>query len=189
MKKLVFIVFLIAFSSLKAQILPIDSVTKLVTYQGVETVSGKTKLEIYSALRGWVATAFKDSKSVIQMDDKDAGKIICVGNIPVSFLNRRNEPYMDAGIVKFELTILIKDGRYKYIFSNFFHEFKGRTSGNITYDCSGEKIENEKPACGTFSLSKSNWESIKQQIDEIAKKMIKNLHDSSLKINSVNDNF
>jgi hypothetical protein len=189
MKKLLFILLISLSYNSYSQIMPIDSSTKQITYQGVDTINGKTKLEIYSAIRGWVATAFINSKTVIQMDDKEAGKIICTANIPVSFLNRKSEPYQDAGYVKFVLTLLIKDGKYKFIFNDFIHIWENRTTGNLKYDSSGGKLENEKPDCGTMSLGKSNWDSIKNQTHNTIQIIIKDIHTSSLSISVSNDNF
>lgn len=57
--------------------LPIDNETKLITYSEVIILdSTVNKSELYSRAREWFAKAFKSSKNVIQMDDKENGKII-----------------------------------------------------------------------------------------------------------------
>lgn len=70
------------------------------------------KDEIYSRSLEWLAKTFTDSKAVIEMQDKDSGKIIGKGVITFT-----------AGIVnipcRFTMSIEAKDGRYRTTYSNF----------------------------------------------------------------------
>src|ERR1700754_3807169 len=59
--------------------LPIDSVTKQITYKAIVEVPGISANDIYSRAREWFATAFKSANSVLQMDDKISGKLIGKG--------------------------------------------------------------------------------------------------------------
>lgn len=71
-----------------------------------------TKDELYVRARTWFAEAFRDSKNVIQMDDKDAGVIIAKGT---------HEFVHDAWVL-FTLKVQVKDGRFKYDLYGFDQE-------------------------------------------------------------------
>ncbi len=107
--------------------LPVDEKTGKVTYtEVVQLDSSVTKSQIYTTAREWIATTFKSAKNVIQMDDKESGKIIAKGNLQLvgivmhSLLRNGNSQCM--GHMNFTLSIQAKDGRYKYILTDFVRE-------------------------------------------------------------------
>ena len=98
--------------------LPVDSVTHRVSYSGVVEVPGATKAELYSRAREWFANTFGSSKAVLEMDDRESGKLIGNANAETSI------DY--GGILGTAPTRLwrtirveIKEGRYRYTFTNF----------------------------------------------------------------------
>ncbi|WP_343524400.1 DUF4468 domain-containing protein [Pedobacter sp.] len=118
MKKILLIAILVlSVKTLIAQDLtfPIDSVTQKASYSQVVQVKG-SKNELYSKAIEWFASMFKSSKNVIQLDDKDAGKII--GKFVAYDSNQ--------GPVTCTLTIMLKDEKYKYILDNIY--FNGNRS-------------------------------------------------------------
>lgn len=119
MKKLLIFILLFPFSSF-AQIsdLPIDSSTSLITYSGVVQVAGD-KTELYSRAREWFAKAYKSSTNVIQMDDKESGKI--VGKALMQVYHRAFGKDHVSGFINYTISVYIKDGRYKYEVANFYH--------------------------------------------------------------------
>jgi hypothetical protein len=81
-------------------------------YTAVVKVDSSTKAELYTKARSWFAKTYNSSKSVIQMDDKDAGEIVGRGAA---------EAYINAGLgvklkmwVQYTLAVFMKDGKYKY---------------------------------------------------------------------------
>lgn len=52
---------------------------KSLTYVQVIECPGKTKEQLYVLLNYWVSATFKDANSVIQLNDKESGTIICQG--------------------------------------------------------------------------------------------------------------
>jgi hypothetical protein len=96
--------------------LPIDSVTHKVTYQGVVEVPGVSKAELYSRAREWFANTFGSAKAVLEMDDKEAGKLI--GNTNGTYLQRFMGSDV-ATVVWRHVNVQVKDGRFKYVFSDF----------------------------------------------------------------------
>ena len=96
---------------------PIDSVTGKITYKEVIQIDSVTKNEAYNAAKVWIAKTFRSAKDVIQNDDKDAG-IIVLKPLFQLFATEK-------GYIHYTLTLLFKDGRYKYELSDFYH-----TGGN-----------------------------------------------------------
>lgn len=86
-------------------------------FQKVDTIDG-TKDQLFVKANEWVAQSFNDAKSVIQMHDKEAGKIIAKGVM-------QSTSSMGAMIgsgtyyISYTLSITTKDGRYKIVLSDF----------------------------------------------------------------------
>ena len=97
----------------KERALPHDANTGKICYQEVVKVdSSITKEALYSAARSWFAITFKSAIDVLQMEDKDSGKLIGKGNttIYVAMNNHR---------IHFTVTIQVKPARYKYSITDF----------------------------------------------------------------------
>lgn len=91
------------------------------TFSQVILAEKLDKASLYATLREWVATTYIDSKEVIQMDDKDAGIIICLG--VEKFKTPRGLVYQAFdGIIKYTLKLQAKDGRCKVELSNLIHD-------------------------------------------------------------------
>lgn len=154
MKTLTTVIGLVAISTnlLTAQDLPIDKKTGTITFTDVVYVddSTTTKDQLYSSAREWFARTFKSSQSVLQMDDKESGKLIGKGNLPI-----KGGMYLADGRVDFTISIYLKDGRYKYVITDFNH---------VSYKkgYSGGALEDVKPDCGTFNMMKKGWLQVKQ---------------------------
>jgi hypothetical protein len=92
------------------------------TFDMVDTAN-LSKQEIFKRANEWFALSFKDSKSVISYSDKDAGEIIGKGNLIAPDLHvpiMGNQPSDER--VNFTITINVKDGKYKILLSDFYHE-------------------------------------------------------------------
>src|SRR6266496_2496034 len=80
-----FFVFLIlsvfTFRGLSQEIrFPVDTVTGEIKFTEVVYVDSISKLLLYSRAREWFTKAFKSSKAVLDLDDKENGKLIGKGN-------------------------------------------------------------------------------------------------------------
>lgn len=175
-EKLLFtILFLLSIRVFAQEVqLPINQETKLIEFTGLVTVDTTlTKNELYSKTKEWFAKSFKSANDVIQMDDKEAGIIIGKGN----FSDRKS-----CGIINFTLKVQVKDGRYKYWFSNFKHE-------EVQKGWSGGLLENEKPDCGYFFMAKRVWiKYIPAIVNQNVKLMIQSLKKSLSKGSNDSDN-
>ena len=111
---LIAILVLLIIAAKAQKIIPqIDSTTHKITYQGIVQVTGN-KDALYDKGLNWLAIAFKSSNDVIQIKDKESGKI--VGKWVL-------QPAEDKiGFVSATITLLFKDGRYKYIITNLYYQ-------------------------------------------------------------------
>lgn len=127
-----------------ASYLPIDKETKLITYSEVVIMDSTiNKNELYSRAREWFAKAFKSSINVIQMDDKENGKIIGKGLTQV-YHKSFGKSY-PSGNINFTISLYLKDGKYKYEITNFHHT--GETNVDSQGNCE-DMIHTQKKLMG-----------------------------------------
>ncbi len=98
---------------------PAESVQPI-EYVGVVEVPGVSASELFVRAKVWFADTFVDSKHVLEVQDKDAGVLAGKGSIHFvpHFLVARD---LVAGEVTFNIKVLVKDGRFKYMFTDFVH--------------------------------------------------------------------
>ena len=101
------------------QELPVNE-ESLIEYTDVVQVNGATKDELYSRAREWFVTRYNSVEDVLQMDDKESGKLIgkafkdiMIGLMGISV---KKKMYYTIGVY-------FKDGRYKYSVTNI--EYQG----------------------------------------------------------------
>jgi hypothetical protein len=130
----------------------------------VEIDSVSSKEILYNRGHNWIVSIFKNPQKVIQLNDKNEGQIICKGNFEYNqkkFIWGASET--TKGYINFTIKLFFKDGRYKYIFTDFIHEpLKGGNSFGV--------ITTEEEYPGKMSLSSKKWRKwiwndIKEQID------------------------
>lgn len=97
----------------------------------VEVDSTIKAKQLYDAAQIWFVENFKSANAVIQIEDKEAGKIVGKGFFEShgDLGPMQHEYYM--GDVYFILKVFVKDGRYKYELSDFTHDY--RHFGNYKY--------------------------------------------------------
>jgi hypothetical protein len=84
--------------------------------------------ELYLRARAWFAESYRSAQDVIQMDDKENGKIIGKGNIRYTsriFVGSEGT----KGWIRYTISIQVKDGRYRYEITDFYHEGNPLNSG------------------------------------------------------------
>ncbi len=87
-----------------------------VYYSEVIPIEGVSSDKLYIRARSWVAKTFTNSQKVIQMEDKEAHKLILKGAGIIS---------NDGKFFFYTITIQAKDGRYRYEISNFEYQRLG----------------------------------------------------------------
>ena len=152
MKTILLSSFLMLSLIVVAQEFPINLKTGKVSYEGVFKVEGASATDLYIKANEWFARTFNSAKNVIQMQDKEAGKIIGKGAIEVEKSGYPN------GVFDFTIKFTAKEGRYRYVITDIAHDKRGSALNG-----SGGAIENEKPACGSMNMFKKHWNKLKTQ--------------------------
>jgi len=139
-KKVAFVIMLLVAVLCKAQdpqlsaVFPLSS-TGSVVYTAIVPVDSTIKSDLYSRAKGWFVDVFKSANNVIQSQDKDEGQIIGRGFFQINWMmNALAYARVD---VYFKVTIVCKDNRYKYEFSDI--QTKKWTTGSYGVVTPGEQ--------------------------------------------------
>ncbi len=131
--------------------LPVNANTGKVTFMEVVEAKNLKAEELYKFLSDWLI-----SKGYVSTKKDDAGyEGTFSGNFILEYPSIKNGRN-DKGKVNYIFQIFGKDGKYRYIITDFVHEgLEG--AGN------GGKIENVQPECGKEKMVPGNWVLIKNK--------------------------
>jgi hypothetical protein len=112
-------------------VLAVDSLTNLITYTGVVEQDESSSDSLYVRAKRYAGKAFgggaKDPKGLYEIDKKNQ-KLVINAVIPAySYVNKYNKKPL--GTYQFKMTLLIKEGRYKYTITNLVHEGQKPNAG------------------------------------------------------------
>jgi hypothetical protein len=98
----------------------------------ISTDTALKKTELYSRAKAWFAETYKSAQDVIQLDDRENGKIIGKGSM--RYTNNSLSGDASSGWIRYTIIVQVKDGKYKYTLENFYHESlePGYNFGKIT---------------------------------------------------------
>src|SRR6478609_4667126 len=131
-------------STVKAQILPIDAKTGKVTYIEVVDATGMTAKDLFKAAKDWgVSKGYE-----IKKEDEATGELVFAGKLPIEYPGMKGKP--EKANINFSFSVFIKDGKYRFIATDFIHEGVGS-------DPSGGKLEAVAPSCGPGRMSSGTW--------------------------------
>jgi hypothetical protein len=99
--------------------LPIDSTTKLIAYTKVVEVNGVRKEELFHRALLWANSYYKNPADVIREKDSINGKILCKARFKIYNEADKKGIVTDAGDVMYNLTIQVKENRYRYELTKF----------------------------------------------------------------------
>ena len=140
--------------------LPIDDVTKLITYQEVVQEEGD-KESFFNRAIGWINEYYPNPVDVTKTRDPQTGKIEGLHRFKIK--NTDAEGLVtDAGVIQYEFTLEFKEGRYRYIMTNFVFKQNSR-------------IPVEKWMNKNDPQYNMNWDSYLQQTDDFARSWIESL--------------
>ena len=166
MKKiLLFALFTMFLTSSHAQDVLIEDLT---FSKVIQSESGADKTKLYAALRSFVATYYHNSKEVIQMDDKDAGILICKATSIFDSPSMMLSAY--EGWLDYNLKLQARDGRIRIEVSRFFHHNK---PGNQAKAQLGVLTTAEEYANTGIQKKYHNkvWLLLKEQAEDISNKI------------------
>ncbi|NVO18995.1 MAG: DUF4468 domain-containing protein [Bacteroidetes bacterium] len=96
--------------------MPVDEETKLITYKEVVKIEG-TKPELFNRAIEWIGKNYKNAADVTKVRDPESGLIELIHRIELTYDEKGVNK--SGGIVDYTLRIELKDGRYRYTFTNF----------------------------------------------------------------------
>ncbi len=99
--------------------MPIDSVSKLITYTEVVQVQGVKPNEFYKRAFDWANSYYKNPGDVIRERNPAEGKIVIKARYKIYNEPNKQGTVTDAGDVLYTLTLQFKDGRYRYELTRF----------------------------------------------------------------------
>ncbi len=168
----ILIVPLIGFSQTSANV--IDAFT----FKLVDSTQD-TKANLYTRARQFIALEFSSAKEVIQMDDKESGKIIGKGIFLTTQKLALGIP--KQSIVRFTVTIDVKDNKYRCIINDVYHDgFSEDPDGAI-----GGDLYKEKPDHGLY---KKWWGRLKTDVSKEANDFLIRF-DKAMREKNASDNF
>jgi hypothetical protein len=100
--------------SLNTEIRPIE-------YIEVIQADGLKKDQLYSAALAWFSETFRSAKNVFDVQDREAGRIVgkpLFQYEPTVFIGSARI----RGVVRYSVTVEVKDGRYRYNIGSFVHD-------------------------------------------------------------------
>ena len=110
--------------------------------------STDTKDVLFVKAHEWFAVNFRSANHVIQMADKDAGKIIGKGMTDI--------PLKNWGLLKFTFIVECRDGRYKYTMQDVTHVY------TETHNLWGGDITVERSPAIPMKMFKSGWDKVRE---------------------------
>ncbi len=99
--------------------LHIDSITKLITYEGVTEVGNIKADVLYKRALSWFNTFYKNPTEVIRENDELKFKIVGKPRFKIYNTPDKDGSKSDAGLIQYTITVAAKDGRFKYEITEF----------------------------------------------------------------------
>jgi hypothetical protein len=142
--------------------LPIDQGTGKITYLEVVDAAGVKAADINKVVKAWAL------KQGFALKEDGAEKLVYDASTAVEYPAVSGTATM-KGKVKFSLSVFCKEGKYRYILTDFMHE------GDIKTKDNGGKLENVNPDCGTTKMSAKGWVTAKNKTGSAMKALTDDL--------------
>lgn len=159
-----------------------------ISFEGIVTVdSSVDQKELYRRAREWYADAFKTSKEVLQVQDKETGELL--GSGAFEYRNSFQGYTQTNGFITFKVKVITKDGRYRYEFTNFQHTgstYRGYSSIDFLLITDSEECPYKMPLPVPLGQKWRNklWSDIKKEISDVINGMIQGLKKQMAKASS-----
>jgi hypothetical protein len=147
----------------------------LLTYTEVISVEGHTKDQLFGKARQWFNDAWKSSKDVLQITDKESGELSGKG-IVSSYYDNKGLGMSTRVPVEYKLTvsIFVKDGRYKYEFTSF-QPIEGKSGMEAIGTMTSSTTCPVKFMFASQKKSDAIYQNLKMHLDERMAEMIAGL--------------
>lgn len=154
--------FLVSFGSptptagATAGVWPVDSLTGLYSFKQVVKAEHVSKAELYTRGREWFARTFRSADQVLEMEDREAGKLI----------GKAYSPFRNGADCWYTVIVQVKDGKYKVEITNIYYKAKGSTTYTTV------SITAEKQFSGQAFKSDGTMRPAYQQYKEETEKVV-----------------
>jgi len=142
--------------------LPVDAKTGKVTFVKVVEAEGLTGKQLFDLTKSW-----GESQGFSVLEEKEGSTIKFNASIKVYYPGPKSGP-TENGTVTFTLFVGCKDGKYRYVLTDFVHTGEKRSTN-------GGKLEASKPACGMVTMSSRGWVTIKNETKKKTDKLLADL--------------
>ncbi len=156
------------------------------SFSEVVQVEGISKGELYNRAKIWFAEVYKDAKEVIQVDDKESGKIIGKGTEPFTQSFMTSSAITKGGI-SYIIKVFLKDGRYKYEITDFTHSAHGGNFGKYSLGLLTSQEDCPTPKKMAKKWSNKVWKDAKEQSEAFARVLIESLKENMSKQSAEED--
>ena len=147
-------------------------------YSEVVKTDSVSKDELFERAKVWLATSYNNSKSVIQLENKNDGVIIGKASMKYDS-NVSSGSSATNGVISYLVKIYTKDNRYKYEITDFLHEPRGNEYGQMaSFGLITDEADCKIKLEGYFISKKWNdkvWNDIKNQINKNITPLIESL--------------
>lgn len=99
--------------------LPRDNVTNKITWEEVVDAPGKTADELYQKILAWFRMYYKNPGEVIRENDSIGKSVTGKPRFRISNPPDKEGTRTDGGLVQYTITVAAKDGRFKYMLTEF----------------------------------------------------------------------
>ena len=140
-----------------AQELPVNEKTGKATFMNVAEIGDVTASEAYGVIKTW-----SDGKGLVVTEDAAGAKLYFKGKHKTSYPATRGS-ISNTGNVEYVLQFFFKDGKMRYIMTDFVHSGK---LGN------GGKMENKEPIDGYGKVTSRAWNMIRDQTFQKSTKVV-----------------
>ena len=98
---------------------PVDSITGLITYEGVIETKNVSAGVLYARMFGWFREYYKNPAEVIRENDSTAYVIIGKPRFRISNPPSKDGLKSDGGTIQYTITVAAREGRFKYELTAF----------------------------------------------------------------------
>ena len=160
--------------------LPIDEETNKITYTGIVEMPFEIDKDLlYSRGVEWFAKSYNSAQNVLQMQDKENGKLI--GRALFNVYHKGLGMTFESGHINYTISLFFKDNRYKYEITDFIHT-SNVESGMIKTSCDEMRFSTKK-------LYKKVYDYYFEQLDNNIKSLVIDLKQFMNKKSESNDDW
>jgi len=143
--------------SVNAQDLPVNAKSGKITFMKTVDATGLTAQQLYDIAKKW-----SGEQGYTIEEDKPGTKITCKGTAEIEYPTVKSAE-KTTGTINFKFQLGAKEGKYRYIFTDFTHTGKPEDAG---------ALEDAEPDCTFQKISIRGWTVLKKQTHKELLKII-----------------